>query len=137
MLKFLAQRDFFKVFFTLISTPALIFFWVGVWLNDVATAKNGVIEPDVMMYAFGSISILMCTGVLLMVIDNIFDLGFCEGRDRIQRYFRDRLRDKESQERIAYLEARDRAYQEKLQQEKEEMELKQFISHCMTKGKAQ
>lgn len=135
MLKFLSERDFFKVLFTLITVPTLIFFWFGVWENDVATAKNGVIEPDIMMYAFGSISILISTGVLLMVIDNIFDLGFCEGRDRIQRYFQARLSKKEGEELIAAYAARDRAYQERLQQEKEEMELKQFISHCLSKGK--
>lgn len=137
MLKFLSKIRYRRLIFALIWVPLTIWVWVSAWAIDVEKAKGGVVQLQTETYFFGPIVLLLGTVLLIMLIEIILSLAFDCDLNSIQRHFQHKLWKKENEERIALYVARDRAFQERLQEEKEEMELKQFISDCLAKGKIQ
>lgn len=137
MLKFLSKIKYRRFIFAVIWTSLTIWLWVSAFAADVEKAKGGVVQLQTETYVFGPVLFFFLTLLFIMIIEIILSLAFDYDLDGIQRHFQHRLNMKEYQESLNAREARDRAYQERLQKEKEEMELKQFISHCLQKGKPQ
>lgn len=136
MLKFLSKLEYLKVFFVLMAIPSLSFFWYKVWQNDVATAVNGVIELNLMAYIFGTLIVLFFNFLVLIIIDNIFDLDFMEPHDRIQWFFIDKFNESERLKARQMELVAHKQRLKKLNEEKEDLETAHFITQCLKKGKS-
>lgn len=137
MLKFLSKIRYRRLIFALIWTPLTVWLWVTAYTFDVENAKGGVVELQSETYFFGPFLLIFVTVLFIMILEIILGLAFDTDINGIQQYFQHKSWERENEEQIARSIARDRAFQERLQEEKEEMELKQFISDCLAKGKIQ
>lgn len=134
MLELLCRIRYSRLLFVLISGGATIWLWRGIYKRDVATSVNGVVTLDSGMYIFSLILILMLTFAFLALINMIFDLDFEYRSDKIQDFFKKKLRDREYNKRVEAHEERERAWKQQQADVAERQELEDFVKYCKKQG---